>query len=69
MASQAKAVSRLLRDGLRLLYGAMEEMWLPAEGSKGAQPSAVSESGVQHRSLMSGTRVQLQQLLDGCDQN
>lgn len=70
MASQAKAVSLLLQDGLRLLGGAVDEGWLPAEGSKGAQPSAVSEeSYVQRRSPMSGTRVQLQQVLDGCDQD
>lgn len=69
MASQAKAVSRLLRDGLHLLSGAMDEGRLPAEGSKGAQPSVVSESDVQRQSSMSGTRVELQQLLDGCNQD
>lgn len=69
MGSQAKAVSQLFRDGLCLLSGAMDEGRLPAEGSKGAQPSAVSESDVQRRSPMSSTRVQLQQFLDGCDQD
>lgn len=56
--------------------GAMDQEWSPAEGSKGAQPSAVLQSNVQQQSLMhssrvlvSGIGVQLQQILDECDQD